>query len=129
MEQGSLRVDANISLRPVGQECLGVRAEIKNVNSFANVERALEAERSRQQGILEAGGTVEPLSLSFNADTGQVHPMRSKEASRDYRYFPDPDLPPLLLEEMWLADIRGELPELPGPKRDQADGRVRPLGL
>ncbi len=117
MEKGSLRVDANISLRPLGAARLGTRTEIKNLNSFSNVERALVAESARQQAILDGGGAVTQVSLTFNADTGQVRAMREKEASRDYRYFPDPDLPPLLLDEAWVAACRAELPELPAARR------------
>ncbi|PYP43073.1 MAG: Asp-tRNA(Asn)/Glu-tRNA(Gln) amidotransferase GatCAB subunit B [Gemmatimonadetes bacterium] len=117
MEKGSLRVDANISIRPPGETSLGTKAEIKNLNSFANVERALEAERARQQGLLDTGGAVEQVTLLFNAATGQVRPIRSKEESHDYRYFPDPDLPPLVLSGAWIDAVRGELPELPAAKR------------
>jgi len=119
MEKGSLRVDANISLRPAGQEMLGTKTEIKNLNSFANVERALEAETARQRAVLDAGGKVEQVSLTFNAATGQVRPMRSKEASHDYRYFPDPDLPPLELDDAWIESVRAELPELPAARRQR----------
>jgi aspartyl-tRNA(Asn)/glutamyl-tRNA(Gln) amidotransferase subunit B len=117
MEKGSLRVDANISIRPVGAPTLGTKTEIKNLNSFANVERALEVERVRQQALLESGGRVDQVSLTFNAATGQVRAMRSKEESHDYRYFPDPDLPPLVLREDWIEAVRHELPELPAAKR------------
>jgi aspartyl-tRNA(Asn)/glutamyl-tRNA(Gln) amidotransferase subunit B len=117
MEKGSLRVDANISSRRAGETQLGTKTEIKNLNSFANVERALSAESARQQGILERGERVEQVTLLFNAATGQVRPMRSKEMSHDYRYFPDPDLPPLVLRREWIETIRGELPELPAAKR------------
>jgi len=117
MEKGSLRVDANVSIRPVGQVQLGTKTEIKNLNSFANVERALEWERGRQQRELEAGGTITQMTLLFNAATGQVRPMRSKEESHDYRYFPDPDLPPLVVSGRWIDEVRGELPELPAAKR------------
>jgi aspartyl-tRNA(Asn)/glutamyl-tRNA(Gln) amidotransferase subunit B len=117
MEKGSLRVDANISIRPAGQDLLGTKTEIKNLNSFANVERALEWERGRQQRELEAGGVIRQMTLLFNAATGQVRPMRSKEESHDYRYFPDPDLPPLVLSGEWIEEIRSELPELPAARR------------
>ncbi len=117
MEKGSLRVDANISIRPEGASALGTKTEIKNLNSFANVERALEAERERQRSLLEQGGKVEQVTLLFNAATSVVRPMRSKEQSHDYRYFPDPDLPPLALPTEWIGQIRSELPELPGAKR------------
>jgi aspartyl-tRNA(Asn)/glutamyl-tRNA(Gln) amidotransferase subunit B len=117
MEQGSLRVDANISIRRPGEVKLGVKTEVKNMNSFANVERALEAERARQVGLIEAGSRVEQVTLLFNAGTGQVKPTRSKEESHDYRYFPDPDLPPLVLRPAWIAEQRASLPELPDAKR------------
>jgi aspartyl-tRNA(Asn)/glutamyl-tRNA(Gln) amidotransferase subunit B len=117
MEQGSLRVDANISIRPAGQTKLGTKTEVKNLNSFANVERALEAERARQIGLVEAGRKVEQVTLLFNAATGQVKPTRSKEESHDYRYFPDPDLPPLVLTSAFIAEQRTALPELPEAKR------------
>jgi aspartyl-tRNA(Asn)/glutamyl-tRNA(Gln) amidotransferase subunit B len=117
MEKGSLRVDANLSIRRAGEPGLGTKTEIKNLNSFANVERALEAERVRQQELLENGGTVGQVTLLFNAAAGTVRPMRTKEESHDYRYFPDPDLPPLVLPPEWIEEIRGELPELPAAKR------------
>jgi aspartyl-tRNA(Asn)/glutamyl-tRNA(Gln) amidotransferase subunit B len=123
MEKGSLRVDANISIRRAGDTKLGTKAEIKNLNSFANVERALEAERDRQAAVLDAGGTVEQVTLLFNAATGQVRPIRSKEESHDYRYFPDPDLPPLVLSGAWIEAVRAELPELPAAKRARLAAR------
>jgi len=119
MEQGSLRVDGNISLRRPGESALGTRTEIKNLNSFANVERALGAERDRQQALLERGEAVEQVTLLFHPGSGQVRPMRSKEASHDYRYFDDPDLPPLMLAADTVAAIRNELPELPAAKRSR----------
>ncbi|HEX3234422.1 MAG TPA: Asp-tRNA(Asn)/Glu-tRNA(Gln) amidotransferase subunit GatB [Gemmatimonadales bacterium] len=117
MEQGSLRVDANISVRRPGESRLGTKTEVKNLNSFANVERALEAERVRQIALLESGERVSQVTLLFNAGSGQVKPLRSKEESHDYRYFPDPDLPPLSLSAEWIADQRAELPELPDARR------------
>ncbi|HEX7024829.1 MAG TPA: Asp-tRNA(Asn)/Glu-tRNA(Gln) amidotransferase subunit GatB [Gemmatimonadales bacterium] len=117
MEQGSLRVDANVSLRAVGDPAFGTRTEIKNLNSFANVERALRAETDRQQALLEAGRPVEHASLLFDAAAGAVRQMRSKEESHDYRYFPDPDLPPLVVSSVERREIEAELPELPAPKR------------
>jgi aspartyl-tRNA(Asn)/glutamyl-tRNA(Gln) amidotransferase subunit B len=117
MEQGSLRVDANISIRRPGERRLGTKTEVKNMNSFANVERALEAERARQVALVEGGTRVEQVTLLFNAGTGQVKPTRSKEESHDYRYFPDPDLPPLVLSEAFIAEQRAGLPELPEAKR------------
>jgi len=117
MEQGSLRVDANLSIRPAGTSKLGTKTEVKNMNSFANVERALEAERARQISLVESGHRVEQVTLLFNAATGQVKPTRSKEESHDYRYFPDPDLPPLVLTLAWIAEQRAAVPELPEAKR------------
>jgi aspartyl-tRNA(Asn)/glutamyl-tRNA(Gln) amidotransferase subunit B len=117
MEQGSLRVDANISIRQAGDSRLGTKTEVKNMNSFANVERALEAERARQIALVESGQRVEQVTLLFNAGTGQVKPTRSKEESHDYRYFPDPDLPPLVLSPAWIDEQRAALPELPEAKR------------
>jgi aspartyl-tRNA(Asn)/glutamyl-tRNA(Gln) amidotransferase subunit B len=121
MEQGSLRVDANISIRPAGVAKLGTKTEVKNMNSFANVERALEAERVRQVALVESGRRVEQVTLLFNAATAQVKPTRSKEESHDYRYFPDPDLPPLVLTPSWIAEQRAALPELPDAKRDRLE--------
>jgi aspartyl-tRNA(Asn)/glutamyl-tRNA(Gln) amidotransferase subunit B len=121
MEQGSLRVDANISIRRAGEARLGTKTEVKNMNSFANVERALEAERLRQIGLVESGQRVEQVTLLFNASTGQVKPTRSKEESHDYRYFPDPDLPPLVLTPAWIAEQRATLPELPETKRSRLE--------
>jgi aspartyl-tRNA(Asn)/glutamyl-tRNA(Gln) amidotransferase subunit B len=121
MEQGSLRVDANISIRPSGVLRLGTKTEVKNMNSFANVERALEAERARQIALVESGRQVDQVTLLFNAGTGQVKPTRSKEESHDYRYFPDPDLPPLVLTAGWIAEQRAALPELPEAKRSRLE--------
>ncbi len=117
MEKGTLRVDANLSVRRAGEAKLGTKTEIKNMNSFANVERALTAERERQVALLESGGRVEQVSLLFNAATGAVRPSRSKEDSHDYRYFPDPDLPPLVLDEAFIEEQRRALPELPDTRR------------
>jgi len=117
MEKGTLRVDANLSIRRAGDTTLGTKTEIKNMNSFANVERALTAEFERQVGLLESGQAVEQVSLLFNAATGTVRPSRSKEDSHDYRYFPDPDLPPLVLSEAFVEEQRAALPELPEARR------------
>ncbi|HKT61125.1 MAG TPA: Asp-tRNA(Asn)/Glu-tRNA(Gln) amidotransferase subunit GatB [Gemmatimonadales bacterium] len=117
MEQGSLRVDANISIRRPGDHALGTKAEVKNLNSFANVERALEAERDRQITRADRGERIQQVTLLFNAATGQVRELRSKEESHDYRYFPDPDLPPLVLAPEWIAEQRSALPELPEARR------------
>jgi aspartyl-tRNA(Asn)/glutamyl-tRNA(Gln) amidotransferase subunit B len=117
MEKGTLRVDANLSIRPAGANALGTKTEVKNLNSFANVERALAAERDRQVALREGGGTVDQVTLLFDAADGSVRPTRSKEESHDYRYFPDPDLPPLLLDPADVAAARAELPELPDARR------------
>ena len=119
MEEGSLRVDANVSVRREGDTRLGTKTEVKNMNSFANVERALTVERDRQIALIESGGRVEQVTLLFDAGTGQVRPMRSKEESHDYRYFPDPDLPPLVLSPRWVEEQRADLPELPDAKQDR----------
>jgi aspartyl-tRNA(Asn)/glutamyl-tRNA(Gln) amidotransferase subunit B len=124
MEQGSLRVDANISIRRPGDPALGTKTEVKNMNSFANVERALEAERSRQIALVESGQKVEQVTLLFNAATGQVKPTRSKEESHDYRYFPDPDLPPLVLTIPWIAEQQAALPELPEARRARLEAAL-----
>jgi aspartyl-tRNA(Asn)/glutamyl-tRNA(Gln) amidotransferase subunit B len=116
MEEGSLRVDANVSVRRPG-EPLGTRTEVKNMNSFAGVERALSFERDRQVAARERGERIEQRTMLFDAASGEVRPTRSKEESHDYRYFPEPDLPPLVLGPHWLAAARAELPELPAAKR------------
>lgn len=114
MEEGSLRCDANISLRPAGSSKLGTRTEIKNINSFRFVEKALEYEIARQRALLEAGKEVVQETLGFDSLAGVTRPMRGKEESSDYRYFPDPDLPPLVIEESWIREIYGRMPRLPG---------------
>ena len=121
MEQGSLRVDANLSIRRPGETRLGTKSEVKNLNSFANVERALEAERERQIALLESGDRVAQVTLLFNAASGRIKQLRSKEESHDYRYFPDPDLPPLVLDDAWIAERRDALPELPEARRSRLE--------
>ncbi len=113
MEEGSFRCDANVSLRKRGESKLGTRCEIKNLNSFRNIERAIQYETSRQAGILDKGGSVRQETLLFDADTGRTAPMRGKEDSHDYRYFPDPDLGPLRLTDERIAQLKKTLPELP----------------
>src|SRR5205085_3177678 len=98
MEEGSLRVDANVSARERGDTKLGQKTEVKNMNSFSGVERALEVEFARQCAVLERGGTVEQQTMLWYASTGEVRASRTKEASHDYRYFPEPDLPPLVID-------------------------------
>ena len=117
MELGSLRVDANLSVRRTGDSRLGTKTEVKNMNSFANVERALNAERDRQVALLEDGKPVRQVTLLYDAGTGEVRPTRSKEESHDYRYFPEPDLPPLSLTPEWISERRDELPELPEARK------------
>ena len=116
MEEGSLRCDANISLRPVGQKELGVKTEIKNMNSFRNLQKALEFEIDRQKEILEEGGRIEQDTRLWDPTKGATFSMRSKEEAHDYRYFPDPDLVPLEIDEAWVESIRETLPELPSAK-------------
>src|SRR5437899_1322324 len=113
MEEGSLRCDANISLRPRGQEKFGTKAEVKNVNSFRFIKQALEFEIERQAGVLASGGTIAQETRLYNSNEGKTYSMRSKEQAHDYRYFPEPDLLPLVVDAKWQAEIRSELPELP----------------
>ena len=117
MEEGSLRVDANVSARLRGETKLGTKTEVKNLNSFSGVERALELEFARQVELLESGGEVTQQTMLWDANRGEVRPARSKEASHDYRYFPEPDLPPLQLAPAWIEQVGASLPELPSAKR------------
>jgi aspartyl-tRNA(Asn)/glutamyl-tRNA(Gln) amidotransferase subunit B len=119
MEEGSLRVDANVSARRKGEKKLGTKTEVKNMNSFSGVERALDAEFARQCAVLDAGGRVEQQTMLWDGVAGEVRPARSKEASHDYRYFPEPDLPPLLLDVAWVERERENLPELPAKRRQR----------
>jgi aspartyl-tRNA(Asn)/glutamyl-tRNA(Gln) amidotransferase subunit B len=116
MEEGSLRVDANVSARLRGIETLGTKTEVKNLNSFSNVERALAAEFARQTAVLSAGGRVEQQTMLWDAAHGMVRPARSKEGSHDYRYFPEPDLPPLIVSPAWVGTVRANLAELPAAR-------------
>jgi aspartyl-tRNA(Asn)/glutamyl-tRNA(Gln) amidotransferase subunit B len=117
MEEGSLRCDANVSIRLRGSDVLGTRAEIKNLNSFRNVARAIDYEIARQAAVIESGGRVVQETRLWNADRGETASMRSKEEAHDYRYFPEPDLPPLVVSASWIEDVRRLLPELPAEKR------------
>ena len=119
MEEGSLRVDANVSARRLGDPMLGTKTEVKNLNSFSAVERALDAEFARQTALLESGGRVEQVTLLWDAARGEVRPARSKEGSHDYRYFPEPDLPPLVLAPAEIDTHRKGLPELPAARRSR----------
>ncbi len=112
MEKGQLRCDANVSLRPVGQEALGTKTELKNLNSIKGVEKGLTAEIARQRKVLAAGGAIEQATLLYDADHDKLAVMRTKEFAHDYRYFPEPDLPVLRVEEAWLATSRERLAEL-----------------
>jgi aspartyl-tRNA(Asn)/glutamyl-tRNA(Gln) amidotransferase subunit B len=117
MERGQLRVEANVSLRVRGTVAFGTRVEVKNMNSFRSVERAVDFEIERQAAILDAGETLRMETRGWSDDRGETYHMRSKETSDDYRYFPEPDLPPLRVDAAWLAEIRSELPELPAARR------------
>jgi len=119
MQEGSFRCDSNVSVRPKGQKELGTRAEVKNVNSFRNVERAINIEIERQIELIEDGGTVVQETRLYDADKNETRSMRSKEEANDYRYFPDPDLLPVVLEQSMIEEVRNTLPELPNAKRDR----------
>lgn len=117
MEEGSFRCDANISVRHTGSTVFGIRTELKNINSFRNVQRALDYEMQRQTAVIESGNQVVQETLLWNAAAGRTHPMRSKEESHDYRYFPDPDLVPVVIDEAWVEAVRKTMPELPAARR------------
>jgi aspartyl-tRNA(Asn)/glutamyl-tRNA(Gln) amidotransferase subunit B len=119
MEEGSLRCDANVSLRPIGAEALGVKTELKNMNSFRFLERGVAAELDRQAALLYAGEQIAQETLHFDPRTGSLTPLRSKEYAHDYRYFPEPDLVPLAPTEAMLAEARESLPELPAERRER----------
>lgn len=119
MEEGSLRCDANISVRPRGQQELGVKTEIKNMNSFRSVERALAYEAQRQTAVLRAGGTIHQETRGWVETKGITVSQRSKEEAHDYRYFPEPDLPPLIISRSWVDELRSRLPELPDGRRQR----------
>ena len=117
MQEGSFRCDANVSVRPVGQEEYGTRAELKNINSFRFVEKAIEIEVERQIDVIEAGGKVVQETRLYDSDKNETRSMRSKEEANDYRYFPDPDLLPVVIEESFLEAVKATLPELPDEKK------------
>ena len=117
MEEGSLKCDANVSVRPAGDTVLGVKVEVKNINSFRFLQRAIDHEFERQVSVVRAGGTVVQETRRWDAELGRTTSMRSKEEAHDYRYFPEPDLPPLAISEQWVAEVRGTLPELPEHRR------------
>ncbi|MCU0355771.1 MAG: Asp-tRNA(Asn)/Glu-tRNA(Gln) amidotransferase subunit GatB, partial [Cytophagales bacterium] len=113
MEEGSLRCDANVSIRPMGSQKLGTKVEIKNMNSTRNVQRAIDAEVERQKRVLAKKEQIVQQTRLFDADTGRTHAMRTKETMNDYRYFPDPDLSPVMVSDEWLAAIQAQMPPLP----------------
>ncbi len=119
MEEGSLRCDANISVRLKGAKELGTKTEVKNMNSFRNVERAINFEIERQIDIIEDGGKIVQQTLLWNADLNEASPMRSKEQAHDYRYFPEPDLTPVIVDENWKSEIIRNMPELPHIRKDR----------
>lgn len=119
MEEGSFRCDANVSLRPAGETAFGTRTELKNMNSFRNVQRALEYEIKRQRYVLDAGADVIQETRLWNDAQGVTNSMRGKEEAHDYRYFPDPDLVPIVVSNTWIAEIEKDMPELPLEKRER----------
>lgn len=119
MQEGSFRCDANVSVRPVGQEKFGTRCEIKNLNSFRFLEEAINYEVRRQIELIEDGGTVVQETRLYDPDKKETRSMRSKEDAQDYRYFPDPDLPPLAISQEWIERIKTTMPELPGAMRER----------
>ncbi len=123
MQEGSFRCDANVSVRPVGQEEFGTRAEIKNLNSFRFIEKAINHEVERQIDLIESGGTVVQETRLYDADKDETRSMRSKEEANDYRYFPCPDLLPLLIEPDYIAQVKANLPELPDEKRGRFESQ------
>ena len=119
MEEGSLRCDANVSVRPRGQREFGTKTEVKNVNSFRFIREALEYEIDRQIGVIESGRRITQETRLYNSNEGKTYSMRTKEQAHDYRYFPEPDLLPLIVDEKWQAEIRASLPELPEARRER----------
>src|SRR6185503_4805099 len=117
MQEGSFRCDANVSVRRAGDSKLGTRCEIKNLNSFRFMEQAIEFEARRQIELLEGGGTVTQETRLYDADRNETRPMRTKEDAQDYRYFPDPDLLPLVISDKWIQEVRALMPEPPEAKR------------
>jgi aspartyl-tRNA(Asn)/glutamyl-tRNA(Gln) amidotransferase subunit B len=119
MSKGVLRFEANISVRPAGSDELNTRTEVKNLNSIRSLVRATRFEITRQTELVKSGGKVIQQTMGFNEDTGETHAQRSKEQAHDYRYFPEPDLPPLMISREWVAQAQAQLPELPDQKRDR----------
>lgn len=126
MEEGSMRVDTNISIRPLGSDRLGTKTELKNLNSFNHVRQGLAYEAKRQEEVLMAGGKIGQETRRFDETTGETILMRVKEGSDDYRYFPEPDIPPLTIEQDWIDEIGQQIPEMPDKRRDRY---VNELGI
>ncbi len=126
MERGAMRCEANVSVRPAGQQALGTKVEVKNLNSFRSVKLSLEYEVARQLNLLSRGEQVVQVTMGWDEESGRTVVQRTKESSDDYRYFPEPDLPPVAVDQAWIAEIRGRLPELPDAKIARY---VRELGL
>lgn len=119
MEQGSMRADVNVSVRPIGSDQYGTRTEMKNLNSFEHVRKGIEYEVKRQQGILLQGGVIEQETRRYDEPTGKTYLMRSKEEANDYRYFPEPDLPPIHIDDEWVAEVTASIPEMPDKRRER----------
>ena len=119
MEEGSMRCDANISIRPYGQEKFGTKTELKNLNSFNNVRKGLAFEEVRQANVLRNGGEILQETRRFDDATGQTILMRVKEGSSDYRYFPEPDLPNFHISNEWIEEVRASIPEMPSKRRER----------
>ena len=125
LEEGSIRFDANVSIRPSGEETLGTKVEIKNMNSFRSLERAIDFEIGRQIELVDSGGSVTQETRHWDEEAGVTHSMRTKEGSSDYRYFTEPDLAPMVMSDVWVDEVTSRLPELPAQRRD----RYRSQGL
>ncbi len=119
MEEGALRVDANVSVMPKGSDTFGTRTEVKNLNSFRNVEKAIDYEIKRQIEVIESGGEVRQVTMQWDGNENKTKEMRTKEMSHDYRYFPEPDLPPLVVKEDWVEKVRAMMPELPMARKNR----------
>jgi aspartyl-tRNA(Asn)/glutamyl-tRNA(Gln) amidotransferase subunit B len=119
MQEGSFRCDVNVSVRPLGQKEFGTRCEIKNLNSFRFIEEAIHYEVRRQIELIEDGGKVQQATRLWDPDKKETRSMRTKEDAQDYRYFPDPDLPPLVISQDWIARVKADMPELPGAMRQR----------
>ena len=129
MEEGSFRCDANISIRPVNTKEFGPKVEVKNMNSFRAVFRALEFEAKRQRKMAEEGKRLVQETRGWVEEEGKTVSQRSKEYAHDYRYFPEPDLPPLCIEQSWVDKVKAQLPELPEARRDRFHGTIRPSSI